>query len=60
LLRGHIEKEDRILYPLSERVLPTQIRERMLVAYAEAAARTPGLEKKYQQMVASYECQNAA
>ena len=60
LLRGHIEKEDTILYPLAERVLPTQIRERMLLAYAEAVARTPGLEKKYQQMVANYEHQNAA
>jgi len=60
LLRGHIEKEDTILYPLSERVLHADVRERMLVAYAEAEAKTPGLKIKYQQMIANYEYQNAA
>jgi hemerythrin-like domain-containing protein len=60
LLRGHIEKEDAILYPLSERVLPGEIRERMLQAYAEAEAKTPGLEEKYRQIVAKYELPCAA
>ena len=60
LLRGHIEKEDTILYPLAERVLPAEVRERMRVAYAEAEARTPGLEARYRQMVEKYELQRAA
>ncbi|TLM63037.1 MAG: cation-binding protein [Deltaproteobacteria bacterium] len=60
LLRGHIEKEDTILYPLAERVLPAEIRGRMLQAYAAAAAQTPGLEEKYRQLVARYEAQRAA
>ena len=42
LLRGHIEKEDDILYPLAERVLPEEVRERMLDAYNGAEQRTPG------------------
>jgi hemerythrin-like domain-containing protein len=60
LLRSHIEKEDTVLYPLSERALPEEVRERMLVAYAEAEARTPGLEERYRQMVEKYELQRAA
>ncbi len=60
LLRGHIEKEDGILYPLSERVLPAEVRERMLDAYRDAAARTPELETRYRQMVEEYERQAAA
>jgi hemerythrin-like domain-containing protein len=60
LLRGHIDKEDQILYPLAERVLPEAVRERMLAAYAAAEARTPELENKYREMVESYEHQAAA
>jgi len=60
LLRGHIEKEDTILYPLSERVLPEHVRGRMLHAYAEAEAKTPDLEERYRQMVEKYELQLAA
>jgi len=60
LLRGHIDKEDQILYPLAERILPAEVRERMLAAYAAAEARTPELEKRYRQMVESYERQSAA
>lgn len=60
LLRGHIDKEDTILYPLSERILPEEVREGMLRAYADAESRTPGLAAKYQQMVARYEMQSAA
>jgi hemerythrin-like domain-containing protein len=60
LLRGHIEKEDDILYPLAERVLPEEVRSRMLAAYVQAEAKTPELEKKYRQLVECYEAQAAA
>lgn len=60
LLRGHIEKEDEILYPLAERVLPEDVRARMLRAYGQAEAKTPELEEKYVRMVESYEAQAAA
>ena len=57
LLRGHIEKEDDILYPLAERVLPEDVRNDMLTAYKVAESRTPGLEEKYQKMVEEHEQQ---
>lgn len=57
LLRGHIGKEDDILYPLAERVLPENVRSGMLAAYTAAEAKTPGLEKKYLHMVEEYENQ---
>lgn len=60
LLRGHIEKEDDILYPLAERVLPEEVRARMLDAYARAEQKTPELEKKYVRLVESYEQQAVA
>jgi len=60
LLRSHIEKEDEILYPLAERVLPEDVRARMLAAYAGAEAKMPGLQEKYRKMVESYELQAAA
>jgi hemerythrin-like domain-containing protein len=60
LLRGHIEKEDDILYPLAERVLPEDVRGRMLEAYDGAEAKTPGLEDKYRKLVENYERQAAA
>lgn len=60
LLRGHIEKEDDILYPLAERILPEEVRGRMLQAYAEAEAQTTNLAAKYQQMVEDYERMSAA
>jgi hemerythrin-like domain-containing protein len=60
LLRGHIDKEDSILYPLAERVLPEEMRSNMQQAYAKAAAQTPGLEAKYRQLVEKYEQQAAA
>jgi hemerythrin-like domain-containing protein len=55
LLRGHIDKEDNILYPLAERVLPDNVRDGMLQAYTIAEAKTPGLEAKYRQLVEKYE-----
>jgi hemerythrin-like domain-containing protein len=60
LLRGHIDKEDTILYPLAERVLPAAVRPDMLAAYATADARTPGLADRYRQLVEHYERQAAA
>jgi hemerythrin-like domain-containing protein len=60
LLRDHIDKEDNILYPLAERVLPEEVRPGMLRAYEDAEAKTPGLEEKYRQMVEKYEQQAAA
>ncbi len=60
LLRSHIEKENDILYPLAERVLPEDVRARMLDAYAEAEATTPELERKYLKLVEGYEQQSAA
>jgi len=60
LLRGHIDKEDHILYPLAERVLPEEVRPAMLAAYGAAAARTPELEEKYRQLVEDYERRAAA
>ncbi len=59
LLRGHIEKEDDILYPLAERVLPKEVRKGMLAAYTTAEQDSPGLKAKYQQLVEGYEQQVA-
>jgi len=60
LLRSHIEKENDILYPLAERVLPEDVRARMLAAYGKAEAKTPELEAKYQNLVKKYEAQVTA
>ena len=60
LLRGHIEKEDDILYPLAERVLPEEVRSRMYDAYTQAEAKTPELEDKYRKLVDGYEQQVSA
>ena len=60
LLRSHIAKEDTILYPLAERVLPQEVRAAMLAAYAQAEAATPGLAAKYRELVGRYEHQAAA
>jgi hemerythrin-like domain-containing protein len=60
LLRDHIDKEDTILYPLAERILPEGVRPAMVEAYADAEAKTPGLEEKYRRLVESYEAKLAA
>jgi len=57
LLRGHIEKEDDILYPLAERILPEEVRDGMLSAYTTAEQQSPGLEEKYLKLVKGYEQQ---
>ncbi len=60
LLRGHIEKEDTILYPLAERTLPETVRPAMIAAYAMAEAKTPGLQEKYRRLVDGYEAKQTA
>lgn len=60
LLRSHIDKEDHILYPLAERVLPEALRPAMVTAYAAAEERTPGLAEHYRRLVEQYEERAAA
>jgi len=56
LLRGHIDKEDGILYPLAERVIPDAIREEILKGYEEARAETSAdFSEHYRQIVEKYE-----
>jgi hemerythrin-like domain-containing protein len=55
LLRDHIEKEDTILYPLAERVLPEAVRPAIIAAYAAAEAKNPGSQEKYRLLVEGYE-----
>jgi len=59
LLRGHIDKEDTILYPLSERVLPEEVRPAMLQAYEKADATVAkDFSDYYEGMVQRYEAQH--
>jgi hemerythrin-like domain-containing protein len=60
LLRDHIDKEDHILYPLAERILPETVRPEMGAAYAAAEAKAPGVEAKYRRLVERYEARLAA
>ena len=53
LLRGHIQKEDEILYPLAERVLPENVRPRIREAYEKAT--DPEVEARYVALVEKYE-----
>jgi hemerythrin-like domain-containing protein len=56
LLREHIAKEDDILYPLAERVIPDTIRPGITDGYASAEARTPAnFTAKYEAMITAYE-----
>jgi hemerythrin-like domain-containing protein len=56
LLREHIEKEDDILYPLAERVIPDSMRDGILAGYAAAEAPTAaGLAAHYEAVVVGYE-----
>jgi hemerythrin-like domain-containing protein len=55
LLRDHIDKEDNILYPLAEKVLPEPMRPAMVEGYSEAAAKSPDIEQHYRRMVEKYE-----
>jgi hemerythrin-like domain-containing protein len=60
LLRGHIDREDKILYPLAERVLPEAVRPAMLERYAQSEASTSGVAERYRRMVQEYEAQTRA
>jgi hemerythrin-like domain-containing protein len=56
LLREHIAKEDGILYPLAERLIPADRRDGIVAAYATAESRTPAdLVRRYEGIVARYE-----
>ena len=60
LLRDHIGKEDRILYPLAERILPQESRAHILASYAAAEALAPAVPEKAQELVRRYETLPAA
>lgn len=56
LLREHIEKEDDILYPLAERIIPDSMRDDIIAGYAAAEARTAAdLTDHYEAVVVGYE-----
>jgi hemerythrin-like domain-containing protein len=55
LLREHIEKEDTILYPLAERVLPEDMRPAIVDGYAQVRACAPEVAEKYSALVEYYE-----
>ena len=56
LLREHIAKEDEILYPLAERLIPDSLRESIIAAYDAAEARTPDdFAARYKELVARCE-----
>ncbi len=56
LLREHIAKEDGILYPLAERVIPEEARDGIAAAYEAAESRAPaGFAAHCEAVVARYE-----
>jgi hemerythrin-like domain-containing protein len=56
LLREHIAKEDEILYPLAERVIPDTMRDDIIAGYAAAEARTAAdFSAYYEAAVVGYE-----
>jgi hemerythrin-like domain-containing protein len=56
LLRDHIAKEDDVLYPLAERVIPDTMRDDIVAGYAAAEARTaPDFSDRYEAAVVGYE-----
>ena len=56
LLRDHISKEDDILYPLAERVIPEAMREGILEGYQAAEARADSeVSERYASIVNQYE-----
>lgn len=58
LLRDHIAKEDDILYPLAERVLPEEMRENILAGYRTAEEKSKaGFEAQYISVVEKYEAE---
>jgi len=58
LLREHIGKEDGILYPLAERLIPDDMRDGIVAGYERAAERTPAdFSERYERVVASCEAE---
>jgi hemerythrin-like domain-containing protein len=58
LLWEHITKEDTILYPLAERLLPEEMRAGIISDYATAEAKVPvDFTEHYQRLVAQYEAE---
>ena len=56
LLREHIAKEDDILYPLAERVIPEVIREEILDGYRQAGTKSDAdFSERYRKLVETYE-----
>lgn len=56
LLREHIAKEDEILYPLAERVIPDTLRDEIIAGYAAAESRAPAdFRTHYESLVQKYE-----
>lgn len=56
LLREHISKEDEILYPLAERVIPAAMRDAIVEGYAAAETHTAAdFSAHYEALVAGYE-----
>ncbi len=56
LLREHINKEDTILYPLAERVIPDSMRDKIVEGYATAESKAPAdLAERYAAVVKGYE-----
>jgi len=56
LLRAHIAKEDGILYPLAERLLPARLIDNVISGYATAEAAVPAdFATRYEALVAKYE-----
>jgi hemerythrin-like domain-containing protein len=61
MLREHIAREDTILYPLAERVIPEAARAAITAGYEEAERRVPpGFSRRYEELVAQYEEMMAA
>ncbi|GAC1450948.1 MAG: hemerythrin domain-containing protein [Desulfuromonadaceae bacterium] len=59
LLREHIAKEDEILYPLAERVIPDTMRDDIIAGYAAAEARTAtDFTSYYEAVVVGYKLEN--
>jgi hemerythrin-like domain-containing protein len=57
LLREHIAKEDEILYPLAERIIPATMRDSIIEGYAAAveAHTATDFAARYEAVVAGYE-----
>jgi hemerythrin-like domain-containing protein len=56
MLREHIAKEDDILYPLAERVIPEARRDGILAGYERAEAQVPAeFEARFRELVDLYE-----